>query len=187
MSRPPCLEAALGYLARGWAAVPLCPPDHAGCAAEHAAHCPDPGAEPVIPWHAYRERLPRPSELQIFWERNPHCNVGVVLGRVSKLIALDLEGPEADDLLLPLLPEPLPPTLTTRAPGGGRRLFFAIPEDLVVPPRRLDGPGCHVLVLGEGTYAALPPSVLRNGAILSWNSASPPPCPPGSTSDEPGA
>jgi hypothetical protein len=179
VSRPPCLDAALAYLARGWCAIPLCSPDHAGCTEEHVAHCPRPGAEPVVPWEVYRDRLPRATELQLFWTRNPHCNVGVVLGRVSKLIALDLEGPEADDLLVPLLPKPLPPTLTLRAPGCERRLFFAIPPGLVVPPRRLDGPGCHVIVLGEGTWTVLPPSVHPNGERYSWNCPSPPPCPPG--------
>jgi hypothetical protein len=118
--------------------------------------------------------------LQLFWARNPRCNVGVVLGRVSKLVALDLEGPEADDLLAQLLPEPLPPTLGFRTPDGVRRVFFAIPPSLIVPRSRFDGPGCHVLVLGEGSYAALPPSVHRNGAVYSWNCPSPPPCPAGS-------
>jgi hypothetical protein len=180
VSHPPCLDAALAYLARGWAAIPLCPPDHAGCPEEHVAHCPNPGAEPVIPWQAYRERLPRRMELQLFWTRNPHCNVGIVLGRVSKLVAFDLEGPEADDLLAQLLPEPLPPTLTLRSPSGERRLFFAIPPTLVVASGRFDGPGCHVVVRGEGTHVALPPSAHRNGGIFSWTSSSPPPCPPGS-------
>jgi hypothetical protein len=180
VSRPPCLEAALAYLARGWAAVPLCPPDHAGCPDDHAAHCADPGAAPLVAWEAYRERLPRPTELQVFWTRYPSCNVGVVLGRVSRLVAVELEGPEADDLLAPLLPEPLPPTLAVIVPGGVRRLLFALPPGLVVPPLRLDGPGCRAAVLGEGTCTALPPSIHRNGAILSWNCPCPPPCPPGS-------
>jgi hypothetical protein len=180
VSRPPCLDAALAYLARGWAAVPLCPPDHAGCPAAHVARCPRPGREPVVPWQAYRTRLPRPTELRLFWTRNPHCNVGVVLGRVSRLIALDVEGPEADDLLARLLPGPLPPTLGFRTPDGVRRLFFAIPPGLIVPRRRLDGRGCYALVLGEGTPIALPPSVHPNGAILSWNYSSRPPCPAGS-------
>jgi hypothetical protein len=180
VSRPPCLDAALAYLARGWCPIPLCPPDHAGCSAEHVALCPHPGAEPAVPWQAYRERLPRPGELQLFWTRNPHCNVGVVLGRVSHLVAIDVEGPEADDLLARLLPEALPPTLGLRTPEGVRRLFFATPPGLVVPSGRFDGPGCSVAVLGEGSYAALPPSVYPSGAILSWNCPSPPPCPAGS-------
>jgi hypothetical protein len=178
---PPCLEAALSYLARGWAAVPLCPPDHAGCPEEHVASCASPGAEPVFPWDDYRERLPRRTELLLYWSRIPGCNVGVVLGRVSRLVAVDIEGPEADDLLAQLLPEPLPPTLTLRTPAGERRLLFAIPPTLVIPPRRFDGRGCHVLVLGEGTCAALPPSIHLNGALYSWNCPSPPPCPPGSS------
>jgi len=180
VSRPPCLDAALAYLARGWSVVPLCPPDHAGCSAEHVARCPRPGREPVVPWQAYRRRLPRPTELKLFWTRNPGCNVGVILGGLSRLVALDVEGPEADDLLARLLPGPLPPTLAFRTPDGVRRLFFATPPGLVVPRRRLDGPGCYALVLGEGTPVVLPPSAHPNGAILSWNCPSPPPCPAGS-------
>jgi hypothetical protein len=181
MPRPPCLEAALGYLARGWAAVPLCPPDHAGCSAEHVAGCPRPGREPAVPWLAYRRRLPRPSELHLFWTRNPRCNVGVILGRVSRLVAVDVEGPEADDLLARVLPAVLPPTLTFRTPDGVRRHLFAIPPGLIIPRRRLDGPACYALVLGEGTPVVLPPSVHPNGATYSWNCPSPPPCLTGSS------
>jgi hypothetical protein len=180
VSRPPCLDAALDYLARGWAAVPLCPPDHAGCSVEHVESCPHPGALPLFPWQAYRRRLPRPGELRLFWERNPQCNVGVVLGRVSRLVAVAVEGPEADDLLGQVLPGPLPPTLTLRTARGERRLLFAIPPTLIVPRRRLYGPGCYALVLGEGTPIVLPPSLDLNGAIHSWNCSSPPCCPTGS-------
>jgi hypothetical protein len=180
MPRPQCLDAALEYLARGWCAVPLCPPDHAGCSTDHIARCAHPGAEPVIPCQAYRRRLPRPTELRLFWERNPQCNVGVLLGGASRLIAVALEGPEVDDLLAQLLPGPLPATLGFVVPGGERRLLYAIPPTLVVPRRRLDGPGCYVLVLGEGTPLVLPPSIHPNGATYSWNCSSPPPSPVGS-------
>jgi len=188
MAKPECLEAALEYLARGWAAIPLCPPDHAGCSEEHVARCSCPGAEPIFPWEAYRERLPRATELQLFWTRNPHSNVGVLLGRVSQLVAVEVEGPEAGDLLAQLLPGPLPPTLGFVIPGGGRRLLFAIPPTLVVPRRRLDGPGCHVEVLGEDTCTALPPSSHPNGEVYSWICPNPPSCPPGfSPPSEPAA
>ena len=189
MSRPACLEAALTYLERGWCAVPLCPPDHANCGELHLATCEHRGAEPVVHWRSYLERLPRPSELEIFWTRHPTSNVGVVLGRISGLIAIELEGPEADDLMALRLP-PLPPTLTMRLPGGARRLFFAIPSALLVPSGRFDGPGCHVEVLGEATFTPLPPSVHVNGERYSWNCSSTPPLYlPGSTngSNEPEA
>jgi len=181
VSRSTCLEAALAYLERGWCAIPLCPPDHAGCSEVHKDACLHPGAEPVVAWRAYIERVPRASELKLFWERYPQSNVGVVLGGISKLIAIELEGPEADDLLGMMLPAPLPPTLTMRCPSGERRLFFAVPSELIVPALRFEGPGCHVQVLGEETYSPLPPSVHVTGELYSWNSSIPPHCLAGST------
>jgi hypothetical protein len=179
MPRPPCLEAALAYLARGWSAIPLCPPDHAGCSAEHIARCPRPGQQPVVPFQAYRRRRPRPTELRLFWTRNPQCNVGIILGRASRLIAVEIEGPEADDLLVRVFRKPLPPTLSIRTPDGVRRLFFTIAPAQVIPRRRFDGPACYALVLGEGTPIVMPPSVHRSGATCTWNCPSPPPCPRG--------
>ncbi len=179
MPQPACLEAALDYLACGWSALPLCPPDHAGCSADHVARCARPGLEPVVPWRAYRQRLPRPSELKLFWTRNPHCNVGIVLGRVSRLVAVDVEGPEVDELLACVFPAPLPATLQLRTPDGVRRLFFAIPPTLIIPRRRFDGPACYALVQGEGTPVVLPPSAHPDGVNYSWNYPRPLPCPPG--------
>ncbi len=180
MPKPECLAAALEYLGRGWCAIPLCPPDHAGCSADHVARCPRPGTEPVVPCQAYRRRLPRPTELRLFWERNPQCNVGILLGRPSRLIAVEMDGPEVDDLLAQLLPRPLPATLVLTNPGGRRRLLYAIPPTLFVPRRRVDGPGCYVKVLGEGTPLVLPPSVDHKGGKYSWNCSNRPHCPRGS-------
>jgi hypothetical protein len=95
----PCLAAALEYLARGWSAIPLCPPDHAGCSPAHVAGCKSAGKAPLWPWKTYQERLPSERELRIYWSRNIHCNVGVVLGSVSGLVGVDADGPDADAIL----------------------------------------------------------------------------------------
>jgi len=164
MSRPSALDAALDYLERGWRPVPLCPPDHADCPPQHVAACHQPGAVPLVRWQEYVRRRPRASELQLFWTRYPRASVGVLLGRPSRLIAIDLEGPRGEELLH----RALPPTLGLRLPTGGRRLLFAIPRDLIVLRRRVARGESHALVLGEGTPLPLPSTVHPDGAGYSW-------------------
>jgi hypothetical protein len=165
-----CCEAALTYLERGWAVLPLCPPDHKGCSEEHVNGCTNPGQTPLIPWKSLQSRLPRPTEIKLWWTRWPLANIGVVLGAASKLVAVDLDGQEASDLLARVLPggQRLPPTLEFRTLGG-RRLLYTLPPTLTVPCRRFDGPGCHVLVMGEGTWSVLPPSIHPGGGQYSWS------------------
>src|SRR5436309_1381714 len=130
---PPCLIAALEYLRRGWSVLPLCPPEHQGVTGQHEQDCRRPGKQPICDWKAYQERLPRESELKLWWNRNPHCNVGVVLGKVSRLVGLDIDGPEAEEMLRELASGLPAPTLGFRTPGGGRRLFYQLAEGVIVP------------------------------------------------------
>jgi hypothetical protein len=125
MSHPinPCLAAALEYLARGWSAIPLCPPDHDGVGVQHEEHCKKAGKTPLFPWKTYQERLPSERELRVYWNRCPRANVGVILGRVSRLVGLDIDGPDAEELLRELSAGDVPPTLAFKTPGGGRRLL----------------------------------------------------------------
>jgi hypothetical protein len=50
MRLSPCLRAALRYLDLGWCPLALCPPDHVGVGAAHAAVCRSPGKGPVARW-----------------------------------------------------------------------------------------------------------------------------------------
>jgi hypothetical protein len=103
--------------------------------------------------------------LELYWNRWPRANVGIVLGRVSRLIGLDIDGPEAFDLLKEILPQKLPTTLEFKTPGGGKRLLFTIPPTLVVPKKRWDRGSSHLIVLGEGSYTVMPPSIHANGKV----------------------
>jgi hypothetical protein len=165
---PPCLAAALEYLARGWSAIPLCPPDHAGCSPAHVAGCKSAGKAPMWPWKTYQERLPSERELRIYWSRNIHCNVGVVLGSVSGLVGIDADGPDADAILRELSFGDLPPTASFNTPGGGRRLLYQIPKGVVIPKRRYDRGASHVIILGEGSQTVMPPSVHASGKEYQW-------------------
>ena len=63
----------------------------------------------------------------------------------------------------------LPNTWTSKTGGGGRHLFFKWPKGLALTrdtAGKLIGP--KVDVLGEGSYAVLPPSRHRSGAAYAW-------------------
>src|SRR5438128_7325883 len=118
------LEAALAYLGRGWSVVPLCPADHFNVDPAHQRLCETPGETPLWPWKPYRERLPQERELRILWNRNRLANVGVVLGPISGLVALDLEEKGAEEFVTAFGRGDLPATLECAAPAGGRRLLY---------------------------------------------------------------
>src|SRR6476646_3971140 len=92
-------RAALSYLSRGWASLALCPPNHRGVEEFHRATCQHPGKRPLGRWKEWQSRLPTEDELFAQWNSVPRANVGIVLGQVSGLVGIDVDGPEGEDLL----------------------------------------------------------------------------------------
>jgi hypothetical protein len=152
-----CLEAALGYLGRGWASLAVCPPDHRDGPALHRASCLKPGKRPPGPWKAWQIRLPTLDEVVAQWELVPEANVGVVLGPVSGLVGVDVDGEEGERILQEVSGGDLPRTLTLTT-GRGRRLLYAIEQDSNLPTRTLSGRGGEVKILAAGTLTVMPPS-----------------------------
>jgi len=159
----PCLDAALEYLAHGWAPIPLCPPHHHDCAPGHILNCQSPGRQPLIEWQMYQKRRPSEREVRLLFARYPGCNVGIVLGTVSRLVGVDIDGPEGEAFFTELAGSLVPVTFEFHTPGGGRRLLFEQPEGILIPQQRFECGGSHVLILGEGTYTVMPPSTHPNG------------------------
>lgn len=164
---PACLQAALAYLARGWSAIALCPPNHSGVGDKHRAQCDNPGKVPVVPWEEYQRRLPTEAELRAWWRRNPLCNVGVILGQVSGIVGLDVDGPDADAMLLEISKGQGLHTLEFKTPGGGKRLLYSLPKGVIIPKKHIRRGESHVLVLGEGSLTVMPPSIHANGGVYA--------------------
>ncbi len=73
-----------------------------------------------------------PKRIERWWSRWPDSNVGIVLDGL-KVIVLDPDGAEGEKSLARLQRETgtgLPPTytVTTGRPGGGRHLWYRLPE-----------------------------------------------------------
>jgi hypothetical protein len=170
-STPVCLAAALDYLARGWSVLPLCPPDHRGpLPLQHAGRCTQPGRQPPWPWTEYQAKRAGAAHVQLWWNRNPYCNVGIALGPVSGLVGLAVEGPAGEELLQQLAGDELPATLELTTPGGGRCLLYGLTAGVEPPTARtLRGPDGQAAlgVLSRGSQTVLPPSKLPQGTC-TW-------------------
>ena len=169
-----CYEAAEDYLRRGWASVPVCPPDHVGMEAfriEHPKKCTSWGKAPAIKWKQYQDKLPTKAELSDAWQRNPTLNVGLICGNVSKLIGIDIDGDGGTEMLDELSGGDLPPTLEFITPSGGRRLIYAIPDGIMVATTHQNSKGEHegISFLGQGGHTVMPPSRGREG-VYEWRS-----------------
>jgi len=181
MSRPspgPCLAAALDYLQRGWSAIPLCPADHAGCTEQHTASCQRPGKTPPWQWKEYQDRLPRASELRLYWTRNPHCNVGITLGPVSGLLGIDLDDEQGITLWNEWSRTIGLRTPSFHTPGGGFRLLFRWPDrDVPIQTFTVDGKEA-IRILSKGSQTVMPPSRHRSGREYTWDADNGPDTPP---------
>jgi hypothetical protein len=162
-----CLRAALSYLGRGWAALAVCPPDHRDVPPFHRAACQKPGKRPLGPWKAWQTRLPTPDQVVAQWELVPAANVGIVLGPVSGLVGVDVDGEEGERILGELSGGDLPWTLTFTT-GRGRRLLYTTDRDGDVPTRTLSGRGGEVKILAQGTLTVMPPSKHASGKRYRW-------------------
>lgn len=172
-SEPPHLTAALAFLARGWCPVALCPADHAGkLPPSHLSTCTRPGKRPPWKWEHLQRSLPTEDVVRSWWAKNPHCNVGVVLGEVSGLVAIDVDDAEGEAELARLSAGDLPRTLSFTTPGGGRRLLYAWPAG--VPTRTTSFPTArHPLhLLSTGSLTVMPPSAHAKGGRYAWEQGS---------------
>ncbi len=167
MKLDPRLRAALRYLKLGWAALATCPPDHCGVGAGHRRTCRSPGKRPLGRWERWQQRLPTREELFAQWRQQPNANVGVVLGAVSGLVGIDVDGPGGQALLDSLSGGELPPTLAFTT-GRGFRLLYGLLEGDRVATRHHGGAGGKVSVLGEGALTVMPPSWHPSGRRYQW-------------------
>jgi hypothetical protein len=160
------MKAALSYLGRDWAAIAICPPNHEGVPEFHKRTCRKTGKRPLGRWKAWQTRLPTLDELVAQWEMVPAANVGIVLGPVSGLVGVDLDGPSGEEALREMSGGDLPRTLEF-ATGRGRRLLYAIPEGIEIISQALRGGGGEILA--QGSLTVMPPSRHANGKRYRWH------------------
>lgn len=148
----PARTAALDYLGRGWAVLPLRPAEK----------------RPLVRWEDYQDRAPNEAEVKGWFAAWPAANVGIVTGAVSGLVVLDIDPKHGGDESLAALERrhgPLPETLVARTGGGGQHRYFAHPGGVV---RNRAGLAQGIDVRGDGGYVVAPPSRHPSGGVYAW-------------------
>lgn len=146
------LEAALGYLRRGWAVVP---------AGERAKR-------PIVPWQQFQHERPTEAQVIEWFERWPAANIAVVTGAISGIVVVDVDVRHGGSSALAALEKQhgaLPSTVEATTGGGGRHIYFAHPGREV---RNRAGLAPGIDLRGDGGCIVVPPSVHPSGKRYRW-------------------
>lgn len=146
------LESALAYRERGWSPVPI----------------PHRGKRPIIQWKIFQTKIASEGEIRGWWESTPTYGVGIVTGRVSGLVVVDID-PRNGGLESWLDWEERYgrfPTLSVKSGGGGFHYYYRHPDGDPVGKR--EGFLKGVDISAEGAQVVAPPSVHASGVAYEW-------------------
>jgi hypothetical protein len=154
----PALERARFFAALGLTVIPLRARDKV----------------PAIGWKRYQYSQPTDDDLIAGFDRaTKDLNIGIVTGRVSGVVVVDTDNPEAETWVAAHLPATPMATHTAR---GVHRFYRYPAEGLSSRPKRLVGPTSAAIdIQGDGRYVVAPGSVHPSGFIYEaagqWCSA----------------
>jgi hypothetical protein len=153
-----CHLALRQYLARGWCPIPPCNGGHVGVKKGHHPQCGSPGKSPLLLFAPLQKKRPTERDLLCWAETFPLANAGIVMGSVSGLIGIDVDGAGAEARLLELLGGVLPKTLRFCTSPGRYRLLFKIPPGVILGNPTIQTDDGELRFLAEGKLTVAPPN-----------------------------
>jgi RecA-family ATPase len=139
-----CEDAAHEYLEKGFPVIPLR------------------GKKPLIKWERYQHELPTHEDITKWWSEFPNANVGIVTGAISKLVVVDMDGPEGEAWV----DNNMPRTSVYQKTGKGKHAIYKYPGYKVSNSVKEIHP--EVDIKGDGGYIVAEPSVHENGTKYQW-------------------
>jgi transcriptional regulator with XRE-family HTH domain len=149
---PDFLSVALAYRQRGWSIVPQTT-----------------GAKsPCVKWKPFQSSLPTETQLRTWSRTWPSAGLAVVLGPVSDLFVIDVDGEDAHQALLQRLGrEPRPPKVIS---GSGKpfryHLFFRHPD--IATKAKVTPWHASLEFRGDRGIVIIPPSLHKSGNRYAW-------------------
>lgn len=114
---------------------------------------------PLVKWQQFQQTPADEATLTTWHQQYPGCNWALITGAVSGVIVLDVDARRGGEASL--RGRHLPPTRTTRTPGGGVHYYYQRPSGTVpCVPDIL--PGCDLKA--DGGYVLVPPSSIDGRA-----------------------
>ena len=161
------IDEAVAYARLGYSVIPVHNIVNGNCSCG-SPRCKAKGKHPRFKWIKQQETPYTVAELIEIWEKHPKANVGIVTGRVSNLVVLDIDGEEGLKSLSSVgLPfEDLPTSPTVNTGGGGKHVYYRYPEDSEFLTKASVLP--KVDIRGKGGFVVAPPSIHLSGNAYEW-------------------
>ena len=117
----------------------------------------------LIKWEPYLNRHPSKEEIINWWTQWPDANTALITGKVSGVVALDLDKKHnrtSKEFVIP-------PTICAKSGNLGEHFFFKYPSNVLVKSgSAISGEG--VDIRGDSGYILLDPSVNETGGKYEW-------------------
>ena len=136
------LKEALGYADLGWSIIPIKPYNK----------------ESLIEWKKYQNIRADKEQITEWFEQYPDANIGVITGAISGIVVIDIDTEKKID-------RPIPQTVVSQTPSGGRHIFCKYPGFEVKNRVRILP---NVDIRADGGYVVLPPSSLDDERNYEW-------------------
>jgi hypothetical protein len=167
------LTQALAYASLGWHVFPLHSWTGDACTCGKA-DCDRLAKHPIysLAPNGLKNATTDEATIRAWWTKAPSANIGIRTGKVSDLLAVDVDpkhgGWESLQALFERIGEPFPPTVEAITGSGGRHFLFRMPEaDIRNSAGKL---GAGLDVRGNGGYIVAAPSLHRSGNRYQWTS-----------------
>lgn len=119
-------------------------------------------------WRKYTQERPTRESIQKWFETLMNPGIGLVTGKISNLVVLDLDT--RSSLKLEDVLQQYPTDMVVKTGSGGYHLYYQHPGVLIGNRVNLM-PG--VDIRADGGFAVLPPTVHENGSEYQWISKGP--------------
>lgn len=165
------LDCALNYAERGWFVIPLHSVVNEQCSCMR--QCKSPGKHPIFNnWQA--KATTDPTLIKQWWNKYPFANIGIVTGKQSGLVVIDIDPRNGGDTSLQNLVDSygdfktILETYTIKTGGNGSHYYYHYRNAFKSLKRH--GLGVGIDIKADGGYVLAPPSSHRSGDVYSVKS-----------------
>ncbi|MFK7823619.1 MAG: DUF3987 domain-containing protein [Oligoflexales bacterium] len=163
------LRWAVQFAAKGWPVIPLHYPKNATECSCGKPHCPSFAKHPMTK-NGLKNATKAQSAIMTWWREVPNANIGILTGKESGLVVLDIDprhgGNESLEALVAEYGE-LPSTLRVKTGGNGWHYYFTHPGGKLTNKANIR-PGIDIR--GDGGYVVAPPSLHASQNSYTWAS-----------------
>jgi hypothetical protein len=145
---------------------------HCTCGKES---CTSKGKHP-IPFNGLKSATHDIGQIREWWQKYPQANIGLVAGKSSGFIIVDIDPRNGGDESIKTLEKTygqFPPTKEVLTGGGGQHLYFRYPQHRTISCKAgKTEPFLGIDIKSDGGYVLAPPSLHLSGKRYEWEVSS---------------